>query len=576
MFRLRRELAIGALAVLVLASPALFTDRQFDRDHTNHVWLIATMGRAIADLGTPSIFLHATNDFSFEPYFGFYGGTLYAMGGAVSALFGDAPVLGFRLLVVLGFAMAWAGMRWLAALGGLRGLAGHAPAIVYTTAPYLLTDLFSRGAWPEFMALSALPLVAAGLVHHLRPGTLRAGPVAGFLLGVVLFTGSHNITLLWGTITLALLGAALVVAAPRQRLPALPLIVRTVALGLLGVAVNAWFLGLDLLHAGDTIIAQAPFSYDAAPRSFQSWDALLDPFRRTAPGSATPGLTTALPVLALLWVAGAAALVGPRADQAERRRWIALAVLFVALLVAMRSPGVWDALGKPFTQIQFVYRIGGYLALLAALLVLVTLRLGTTRVTRVALAGVCALSVVGGVVQVWDLENQDPETHRTSLQATLDRSPPGTLPQPEWVDPTSYADGSRPKIDPPQDRNLRLIPRPRPGVRSWTFTGPLPPGNDPIATDIAAGPYVVRLSGGVRAIGRTLGGRMVVQRIDGGAPGVPVRIRVEQVGSLALRGGAVVSVLALLASLVLVTTLVVRELRRRGRVAGTTAGSVRL
>ena len=73
----------------------------------------------------------------------------------------------------------------------------HAPAIVFVTSAYYVTNLYGRGAWAEFMAVSALPLVLAASLRLVR-GRLSVGPVVCLVAASVVFSGSHNITLLWG------------------------------------------------------------------------------------------------------------------------------------------------------------------------------------------------------------------------------------------------------------------------------------------------------------------------------------------------------------------------------------------
>jgi hypothetical protein len=44
---------------------------------------------------------------------------------------------------------------------GLRGLIAHAPTLAVVTSAYYITDLYGRGAWTEFIALSAMAAVRA-------------------------------------------------------------------------------------------------------------------------------------------------------------------------------------------------------------------------------------------------------------------------------------------------------------------------------------------------------------------------------------------------------------------------------
>ena len=106
--------------------------------------------------------------------------------------------------------------------------------------------LYGRGAWTEFMAVAVIaPLLASGLCL-IRDPAWRAWPTLIFVVSTVVFTGSHNITLLWAT-TILVLAAVIMWAAqgaPR-RLPGRRLAMLG-GLGLASVLVNAWYLVPDL------------------------------------------------------------------------------------------------------------------------------------------------------------------------------------------------------------------------------------------------------------------------------------------------------------------------------------------
>ena len=542
--------ALGAVVVLLVTSPALLTNRGFGPDFTNHLWLVWNQGDAISHAHRPTIFLHTT-DFSFEPYFGFYGGTLYAVTGALSALVGHASVA-YLASIVGAFACAYVGFVWLARIFGLRGWRSHAPAIVAVTSPYLVMDLLARGAWPEFVALCGIPLVVAGALELLRTGPRHARHILGFALGVVVFTGSHNLTLFWGTLVLVPLTAGLL-ALLGERPP--PRRVAEVAgLGLLGAGVNAWFLGLDLLHSGDVMAAHQPFDWKSTAH-FNALGPLLNPLRGDAPGTTTPGLTVALPVLALAWAL--VVLVRRRDFSGRAQRVMVLLFALLALLVfLMTQRWLWNALGQPFTYIQFPYRLVGYMTLLVAGMLLCGLVIGGGRRLDAVLVVVLGLSLVQGTAQAWDAG-----THHSKF-ALQDRrevfaKTPLTLPA-SWYDPGFYNDASLPTIDPPIARNVRL-PIPAPGATSQRAVVALPEGPAPIALQLGGGPYVIRLDG-LRAVGHTSGGGRAVVVRTANLTG-PVAVGVHQVGGLALTGGAIVSVLSVLALLGLAVVL---PRRRRG------------
>src|SRR5262249_34525867 len=189
---------IATLAVLLIASPLLFTSDGFAPDFTNAIWLADHQQHVIAAHGHPTLFLQTQRLGVFYPIFAFYGGTLFALTGALAALLGGSTILAFEVVTLTAIAAAYGGLFWLARQLGVKGLLAHAPAIVFVTSAYYVTTLYGKGAWVEFMAVSMLPLVLAASLRLVR-GRWRFWPVACLVAASAVFSGSHNITLLWGT-----------------------------------------------------------------------------------------------------------------------------------------------------------------------------------------------------------------------------------------------------------------------------------------------------------------------------------------------------------------------------------------
>ncbi len=254
------DVLLATAAVLAVTGPMLFTNSGFEEDFTNHLWLASVAGRSLVEAGHPSYFLNTFTVESgvFYPYFAFAGGMLYTTIGGIAELIGGHFVItyvGFIVLVVVG---AYGGALWLGRELGLRGWLAHAPALTLVTSAYYITNMYGRGDVPELAATSAIAPLIAGAVHLVRTPRWRVLPVLAFVVSTVIFTGSHNITLLWGaTFTaVALLLMWLVLGAP-WRLPYRRL--ATVAgLGVASVMVNAWFLVADIAYAGTTVAALPP------------------------------------------------------------------------------------------------------------------------------------------------------------------------------------------------------------------------------------------------------------------------------------------------------------------------------
>src|SRR5438445_115150 len=68
------DLAIATLAVLLIASPLLFTSDGFAPNFTDDIWLAHYQQHAISAHLHPTLFLHTQQGSVFLPMFAFYGG----------------------------------------------------------------------------------------------------------------------------------------------------------------------------------------------------------------------------------------------------------------------------------------------------------------------------------------------------------------------------------------------------------------------------------------------------------------------------------------------------------------------
>jgi hypothetical protein len=503
----------------LVAAPALFTSWGLGFDFVNHLWLVRQQATAIHDSGLPTLYLQSVGDRGmglFVPFYGFYGGSLYAVVGALAVVLGDRPNLAYGLSYVAATAMAYGGMWWLAQQAGVRRLWRHVPAIVFVTGAYYLTDAYARGAWPEFVALSALPLAVAGAIRLLT-ADWNARSVLGFALGCVALTGTHNISLMWSGLLIVLIGTCAWIVAGRAR-PKLTRIAAVAAVAAVSAAVNGWFLLFDLAYGRKTII-DSTYTFDWDLTSFFNTPAqLLTPIRTTPVESGTPGLVVAAPVaaLAVALVLFAASRPQEPLERALRRLWWLLGASFVAVLSLMMSERAWEILGRPFTLIQFPYRLAGWLAFLVALLLVVALRLSrSSRLPRWAItACLAALMLVTAVQAERQLFGG---VNRLRLDANGDNrllafGDPLSAPPKTWYAYADYHDSSRPVVTVPDGRAIAL-PAPPPGASRFSVDVDLPSGPGPIATNIGGGPYAVRATG-VDIVGRTPDGSAVIAPPD--------------------------------------------------------------
>jgi hypothetical protein len=564
----RIDVLLSIAAVLLVSGPLLFTHSGFAYDFTNSLWMAWAAGKLLAQAGHPELFVNTTTLGVFYPLFAFYGGPLYMTTGAISELLGGRGVLAFTLVTLLAIAGVYGGILWLARELGLRGLAAHAPALTALTSAYYTTDLYGRGDWSEFMTISAIaPLLASGL-HLLRAPRWRPLPVAIFAVSSALFTGGHNITLLWGATIIAAAAVVLWLAggAPRQlpyRRAAL-----VAGLGLASALIDAWSLLPDIAYAGKVAIAHgAPPSLWGETREFNLPAVLLDPLRRVPRQSTTPGLYDQAPDWLIAWsLLAAALLLGRRAVAGGLRRlWIGGIVVLGLLLAMIMLEPFWTLVGYPYNEIQFPYRLSAYVFYAAAGIVLagalalqrVAAAGGSRRLLgglRLALAAAVAVSLALCVWQLWVPNTLFPQSYADRAVALRSVN----LTPATWYGTEDYSDRQAPQVPVYDDRVLFIEPAAVHGDRfaAWMAA---PPGPAPIQTNISGGTYLVHLRG-LRVLGRNPAGLMVVQRLHGGNG--PVYVVLETTPSALVELGRALSLLALLLVLAAILGVAVRACRR--------------
>jgi hypothetical protein len=461
-------------------------------------------------------------------------------------------------------------MVWLGRELGLRGWAGHAPALVVVTSAYYVTNLYGRGAWTEFMATAAIaPLLASG-VHLVCVSRWRPGPLLVFVVSTIVFTGSHNLTLLWGSAVALIAAVTMWLALGRpSRLPWR----RLAMVGGLGVAsmlVNAWYLVPDIAYASD-VKAHSEAVAVAGASFFDTPWVLLDPLRTVPAGSTTPALFVQAPVWFLAWGLAAGALLWRRGRPTAGlgRAWVGIVILICLLLGMIMLTPLWGVMPFPFDEIQYPYRLGSYVYYAVGGLVLVgALALqraadggGAAREVRrlrLGLAGACAVSVGLCVWQLWVPSTLFPhESYANRRQALASvHAIPRT-----WYDPGSYDDSSARVVRVPPGRLLIIQPSQVHGDRFVAWVD-VPPGLAPIQTNIAGGAYLVRISG-LKWLGRTEQGYAVVRREREGRGRVHVVVRTASGTTLAL--GWALSALGCLACLAVVAWACVQSLTPRPR-----------
>jgi len=562
-----RRFAWGLPAVVlgVLALP-LFTNRTFGNDWPDHLWLVWQQAQSIAQLGRPSYFLQAHQGV-YEPFFAFYGGTFYAVTGAVANLIGGHPTVAYCAAIIFGFTGAYLGSTWISYQVGLRGWRAQIPGLLYVTAPYFITNPFGRGDVPEAMACAAIPLVAASGLAVLRAERIRPLPAAALVLSATWFTGCHNITTLWGS-TFLLATAVLLALAFGWRRVSGRRILCVLGFAALGVAVNAWFLFPAVAYAGRTAISQGGF----AGFAFDSWGSVFSPLR-DEPELLTSGkLNTQMPVLAFAWALIVLVVAWRRLPPQRRRFAVGMLAIVVAVLALILTD--MSIVPRPWSHIQFPYRAETYVSLGVCALALCALAavpfIASHLLRGVALGGFALIAIVSfgqAIEQQWSQPTQ-------LASRSLVYQPEGLYP-PSWYAGFDYADVSLPAI--PFGKLVTVpgssivggdgesfIPIPTHGhadINTVTFTSP---GPHPVATNVYGGPYLVKVTG-AKVIGRSPSNELVIE------PTAPKGKQVKVTFSTAHSAPVVLGIITTLAAIAVCLLLAAWALWRAWR-----AGQLRL
>jgi hypothetical protein len=393
-----------ALLIGVLAWPLLFSGSIFNEDWINHLWFLWHESLTIRADHLPSLFLNYSHAV-FYPEYLFYGATIYTVFGTLSLALGNAPLETYTLSYLLAFAAAYGGWYWLARLAGLGRWQASAPGLVFITSAYYLTLIYARGDWPEFIAVSAIPLMLAAALSVLRAERLHMWPAAALVTSTIVFFGSHNITMLWGSTILIATGSAILVCVPAARREITRSgVVRVAGLMVPALLVNAWFLLPAVVYASQTVIGshyQHTLKLMKGTMHLVSAKNLLTPLWP----SATPvtSFALSLPVLAIAWVlVSIAILLRTARDTAWIRILLIVSALAAAIGVLMTHEGLLLALPRLYNQLQFSYRLETYILLgvsSAVLAVLVLARRGDRqmRIWSWVLVPVLIVSIVGAI-----------------------------------------------------------------------------------------------------------------------------------------------------------------------------------
>ncbi|HEX5925690.1 MAG TPA: hypothetical protein VFY45_17795 [Baekduia sp.] len=376
----------------------------------NAYWLLERQTAHVSAHGVPTLFLHNFSG-AYNPFYVFYSGFTLSLLAYPAALFGTWPV--FVASVVAAMVGGYLGIWWTARNLGLSPQLAILPALTFATTPYVLSEIYGRGAWAELVAVNAAA-VALGAVTALlwRPGPERSrGPALAALVAAgALVAGTHNITFMLSAILLPLVVLALLPlrARPGQP-PLLPELARAASAVALGVGLTAAWLLPNLWFGPSTAIAHpSTFSNQTFDQTFDLLKItnLFSPLPRIPDAFEGRWLYAQAPALAAVWsLLAIAAIVWLRRRNPNRvlASLGGLVVLGITLVVLIVNSSWWTSFPTLIQAVQFSYRLIPYLTIVVALIAIIgltTLAGQTGRWMVGALIAIVAVQVGAGALIV--------------------------------------------------------------------------------------------------------------------------------------------------------------------------------
>jgi hypothetical protein len=569
-------IGVATALIGVLAWPLLFTSASFNEDWLNHLWYMWHQSLAIRTNLQPSLFVNYSGGVLY-PLYAFYGGTIYALAGVLSLALGNAPLQAYVLTYLLGFAAAYGGWYWMSRMFGVGRWSAHVPGLVFVTSASYLMLIYALGDWPEFLAVSVMPLLIASGLSVLRADRLYFMPALALAASSVVFFGSHLLTVVWGSTVLLFVGLALLACVPQARGEvARAGVVRVLAVIGPALLVNAWFLLPTAAYEAHTVVAGSYPHFRMLLHKTRIAVTAKSLFTLSHAKAAGTIVNTALPVLAMAWVLASIAVFARarRGGPWIRALWI-LAGATTALIVLMTHVGLLLALPRVYATLQFSFRLESYVllgisgAVLAVLVLMAQSGRGRSPWAW-ALAPVVVVSVLGAAQQTDAFNRGIGRSYALSSYAVPLYEKEGLL---DYVDNSlPYIKRALPKVGfaPATDEfHASVVVRLRPGQL--------------VDTNIRGGPDLVHVTG-ARIVGSDPVANDVLE--VGGRDGASGKVSVARRGARAVRATISVSpahglpvvlgrLLALVGALVLLAELTVlgfRGLRARGAHAGSAAG----
>ena len=400
----------GALLLgLIIVLPFALTQNAWF-EWANPYWFLTVDVESVRQTGLPARLITSSASGAFYPQFVFYSGGAFAVLAYLGAVIGSWPAFTTALVLAIasGAIGAYAGARAVS----LARLPSGALAIIGSTTPYMVTNIYGRGAWAEVLGVGSAWLMIGSGLWFLREGghTLR-GRLA---LATVAFSSAslalcHNISLLLGT---AFAIAIWSVLACEVSCHARSAIRRMGALGIgygIGLGLSAAWLVPNLWYSTDTLASKWRIVGTAAP--FDRLSIVLSPWLRypddqraiTARVFGTPSEErlfnqTAALLLVVIGIGIAYRLLNTRRtplDWTPRTLAAALGLGLIAglSLLTMSATSILANAPDVLQSVQFAYRLNPYLTFTLVILAALSLRAMPQR----------SAGALGGLVAMWYL-----------------------------------------------------------------------------------------------------------------------------------------------------------------------------
>jgi hypothetical protein len=402
---------VPPLLVALLALPFVLRQNSW-WEWGNAYWLLERQTAHVSAHGLPTLFLH-TNDGSFNPVYVFYAGPLFSVLAYPAAVAG--PWTAFAAATVVALVAGYLGIWQTARNLGLSRALAILPALTFTTTPYVLGDLYGRGAWAELIAVNAVAVLLGGFTTLLfQPARGRVAPFAAMVVATATITGAHNLTAFMCALVLPFVVVALWLLVPGplagRRVGALLVGAGAIALG--AGLTAAWLLP-NLWYSHDTIAASPLVNDPPLTHSGHLLDLsnLLAIWPKTPPEASTRWLFVQIPALAAAWSLAALLPLAGRGRRAPARTLAAVGGLLVVglgLFLLIADGSWWMHFPSLFKTIQYPYRLVPYLAIVIGLAMVIGIAtVGSGRAGRLmvgALVLVVGLQVASAYWTSWASE----------------------------------------------------------------------------------------------------------------------------------------------------------------------------